>query len=363
MTPIPRETLHVFREIRRCGQGNATLHVLNAFDNEAVRTALRNWPQVGPIRHIAAVEETAFSGAGVFRVTTDCASYALRRWPPGQMPEARLRELHRFLAFLHAEGISEVAVPLAGDSGTLIESEKELWQLEPWKPGVADFVSGPSDERLGNAMRLLARLHTVAARYEPTPAGREWFYVATAPSPAVQDRSRLIAGWDSNRLRMLLNKSWRVEDILRWFEWASPTVRRELESVRATPFRLHACLRDIWSEHVLYSDQVVTGVIDASAARTENAASDLSRLLGSLLPDSFERWELALNAYAAVRPLTEGERRLVRILDRSGVLLSSLHWAEQIATDGPLARRPRAFLRHAQMFQRLEQLVGQIGSL
>ena len=341
------------------------LHSINAFDDDAARTALRNWPQTGPIRHIAAVTAAAFSGASIFRVTTDSASYALRRWPPGQMPEARLRELHRFLSFLQAEGIGEVAVPLMGDVGTLIDLEGQLWQLEPWKSGVADFVSAPSDRRLNNVMRVVGRLHVVAARYESTPVGRAWFYqAAAATSPSVEERLDRLADWDANRLRVLLiTAGLRNTDFVRWFEWVAPTVRSDLQSVRGTSFRLHPCLRDVWGEHVLFTDQDVSGIIDPSAARTENVAADLSRLLGSFLPEGNERWEAALDAYSAVRPLSLDERRLVRILDRSGVLLSTLHWVEQTGFQPTALKQMYSAERCRSLLLRLERLAGEVGRL
>jgi Ser/Thr protein kinase RdoA (MazF antagonist) len=332
-------------------------------DDEAARAALRHWPHVGPVRHIAPVTTAAFSGASIFRVTADCGSYALRRWPPGQMPEARLRELHRFLAFLQEEGIDEVPVPLAGESGTLLKSSIHRWQLEPWMPGNADFHSHPSQPRLENVMRLLARIHVVAERYIAADTGEEWFYQQRrGPSYAVQERLMILRRWESKRLEeQIRHDAPRRDAVMRCVEVLGPVVRAELESVESACFRQHPCLRDIWSEHVLFTNDEVTGIIDPSAARTENVASDLSRLLGSLLPDGGEPREKALDTYSAVRPLGLHERRLVRVLDRSGILLSALHWVEQFGARGSLAQNPHAASRYAAVLQRLERLAAQIG--
>lgn len=338
---------------------------LNRPDADAARGALQHWPLVWPIRHIEPVAAAAFSGAVIFRVTTDSASFALRRWPPGQAPEPRLRELHRFLAFLQREGIRQVAVPVAGESGTLLESGIHTWQLEPWMPGRADFHANPSDLRLANAMRLLARIHLIAKRYVATHTGEEWFHqVRWGPSFAVQERLMILKRWDSQRLDATLRAETPKRDaVKRCVEVVAPIVRRELESVQTECFRQHPCLRDVWSEHVLFTGDDVTGVIDPSAARTETVAADLSRLLGSFLPEGGARWEMALDAYSAVRPLGMHERRLVRVLDRSGVLLGALHWMEQFSAHGLAAQSQPATSRCAAVLQRLERLAGESAAL
>lgn len=331
----------------------------------SARAALAHWPLIGQVNRISPVWNSGFSGALVFQVSTKANLYALRRWPNPGLVSERIRELHRFLRFVYDAGVTEVAVPLAGKAGSLIEHDGYRWQLEPWKRGVALFLKLPTDLRLESAMRCLARLHVVAARYEPTAGGREWFCRAlAAPSPSVSERLSRLAACDANRLRVLLSADRsRKEQIIRWFEWVAPTVRRELASVASTPLLLHPCLRDIWSEHVLYTAQVVSGIIDPSATRTENVACDLSRLLGSFLPEGGERWESALAAYSDVRPLSMDERRLVRILDRSGVLLSTLHWVEQFSAHSRLAQNQHATSRYATVLQRLERLAGEIGKL
>ncbi len=337
---------------------------LNPADADAVREMLRAWPQVQPVRHVEAVTGRGFSGAAIFRVTTDHASYALRRWPsPGLLPEARLRELHRFLAFLEAEGINELAVPIAGLQGTLVHCREHVWQLEPWKPGVSDFLDAPSEERLVNAMQALARLHVVARRYVSSHSGAEWFFQSSRqPSPAVHERLRLLNGWDANRLRVLISASplnaWGSQ-LAVWFDWIAPSVRAELESAAHLGVRLHPCLRDVWSDHILFTDQAVTGIIDASAARSENVAADLSRLLGSLLPEGGARWDSALMAYSQVRPLADDERRLIPILDRSGTLLSTLHWVQQGDSSVPVWSHPGSVLRFQTLVHRLERLASE----
>jgi homoserine kinase type II len=284
-----------------------------------------------------------FSGAKVFQVETDSGPLCVRQWPATRPPSERLRELHRFLKFLHERGVSEVAVPLESRAGlTLVEVEGRLWQLEPWKPGTADFLAQPGDQRLRNAMHALARLHLAAAEYAATAAGREWFYRSAADrSPAVDERVAMLRRRDAVWLQGVVAsgaKRWGprvrslLEEPLRHYARTAPTIAAELASLQMTTFRLHPCLRDVWDAHVLFTGDEVTGIIDPGAARTENVASDLARLLGSFLASDQPGWEFALSAYSDVRPLSLDERRLVRVLDRSGVVLSGLTWIERLSS-------------------------------
>lgn len=339
-----------------------------------VANILARYPQVRATQRITPVPG-GFSGACVFRVEGDGREYCVRQWPEPGLRPSRLRELHRLLAFLFDRGLTQVAVPLASAGGdTLIEHRGRLWQVEPWMPGQADFEDRPSDSRLRNAMRTLARLHCAAADYVPTEAGRRWFFQAfNRPSPAIVERLALIREWDAERVQKVLAAARRLahdpfeeltEGILSSYTQIAPAIVAELATLRTVEVRLHSCLRDVWHDHVLYMEDEVTGIIDPAAARSENVASDLSRLLGSLLGDDPLRWEFALGAYSEVRPLTEDERRLVRALDRSSILLSGLIWVVNRCRPGVEIRlTPRIHERLVRNCERLRMLAHGIGGL
>ena len=306
-----------------------------------------------------------FSGADVWRIDINGEPWCLRRWPVAAPPLDRLHELHRWLHWLHSAGLP-VAVPCTTSDGRrLVWCDGRCWHLEPWMPGLADFHANPSDERLQAILETLARLHLASAEYRCTAAGRDWFTVARQPSPAVTERLQRWAAFTPAEFARLSNILARQHapggalalEILQLARLQSRSLTESLTTVRSIDVPCLPCLRDIWHDHLLLSGSRVTGVIDATATRTETVAADLSRLLSSLLGDAPPRWERALSWYAAARPLSEAERRLIPVLDFSGVVLSGLYWVEQLASgpvedsDGRIRNRMQRILERLRRFQ------------
>ena len=284
--------------------------------------------------------EAGFSGARVWKVSTHDAVYCLRRWPAPIPDRERLWELHRWLEHLSGEGNIPVAPAFRTDEGQrLLEQDGILWQLEPWRPGEPDRSEEPTSARLTSAMTTLASLHQCSASYCTREQRSSWFVVGHGPSPAVIERGRMLSGWTRRRLRTardtLVHRRTNALGVtaLRLVQAAielRDCVLGELHDARSIHVPLLPCLRDVWRDHVLFTGERVTGLIDPAAARTDSTASDLSRFLGSYLPLGQDRWEEALGAYESVRALTESEHRLIPVLDRSNVLLSGLHWVRRI---------------------------------
>ena len=141
-----------------------------------------------------------FSGAGVFKVETVKAGYCLRRWPVGQAAAARVLAIHQLLELAQERGVTFVPVPLTSDSGTTLPVVSEaFWQLEPWMPGVADFLFESSDERLASAMTQLARLHNAVCDWVPTGGVGQWFQPASIKAcPTITNRIRMIESYASS---------------------------------------------------------------------------------------------------------------------------------------------------------------------
>ncbi|HUG93868.1 MAG TPA: phosphotransferase [Planctomycetaceae bacterium] len=282
-----------------------------------------------------------FSGARIARVRAPAGEFCLRGWPAGTPPHRpRNRGLHRLLAFVQQAGVAQVPVPVCSESGeTLVEVRGRCWQLEPWMQGLADFHSHPSAARLRSAMAVLAAFHRAAARFEPQIDESPWFASqAAAPSPAVLERRRQLREWERGKLGLLKQRLCAAADsefrrlavdVVDCCGRLGASVAAQLDAAAALTFRLTPCIRDVWHDHVLFTGDTVTGLIDLAACRSESVAADLARLVGSLAGDDAGQWDLALAAYQQQRPLSVDELGLVPVLDRSGVLLSGLAWLDR----------------------------------
>ncbi|MCA9071349.1 MAG: phosphotransferase, partial [Planctomycetaceae bacterium] len=282
-----------------------------------------------------------FSGASIYRLETDAGVFCLRGWPAGGLPKVRILGLHCLLKHVFAAGVAQVAVPVPALNGeTLVTCNNQNWQLEPWMPGQADFWKSPSDQRLKNAMACLASFHRATRDYIDPSSARTWFNChQQAVSPAIVERLGYLRDWQSEKLQHLDCRLPLVEyselrelgsELAFLFRRIADLVGKQLELLSRLRFPLQPCLRDVWHDHLLFTGDQVTGLIDASACRYENIATDLSRLLGSLIADDRNAWELALREYETYRRLTDNERSLVQALDQSGVLLSGMAWLDRL---------------------------------
>lgn len=294
------------------------------------------YPDVFPVNRVTSRRISGgFSGAGVWKISSEAGTFAVRSWPNGGLSSGRIRGLHRLLEHLCSCGLKFVSSPVVSKAGaTLAEVDGQRWQIEPWLPGEADRTDAISDERISNAMYALSEWHAVASTFRPTTETREWFACRTeAASPAVSERLRLTDRWLQQDLRFVSDRLQPISEfdhlaarICRLAAEALPLIRSDLLATSIVRFNLQPCLRDVWREHVLFDGDEVSGIIDPSACRTENVATDLARLIGSFAGDDRKLWDTAIDAYCSRRPLTLIEYQLVRTLDRSAVVLSPLTW-------------------------------------
>lgn len=327
------------------------------FPSEGTLT-IERWPQCG------------FSGAAIWQVQTADGRYCLRRWPDDGLPPVRIRALHHWIRDLAQRGIDVVPVPLTADDGsTLVWQDAAWWQLEPWMPGRADFSTAPTDTRLRRIMHVVAEIHLASAQHTTHRDGQDWFAgPELAPSPNGQERLRLLRRWDTARTSALMQKLSRLPDgelttiaaeVLLLYGQLREGIANQLDAPFSRAVPLQICLRDLWHDHVLMTGEDVTGIIDLSAARWDHVATDLARLLGSLLGDDPVRREQALDWYAERRPLSDEERQLVVHFDQSAVLLSGLLWVERITSGGLAPDAVPAVLARLREFRdRMRTLAG-----
>jgi homoserine kinase type II len=96
---------------------------------------------------------------------------------------------------------------------------------------------------------------------------------------------------------------------------------------------LQPAIRDVWHDHVLFTGDEVSGLVDFGALRIDTPLADVARLVGSLAGDDLPARDHALAAYHALRPLSDQDRTLIDLLDRSGVLLAGFSWLEWLYLD------------------------------
>ena len=223
-----------------------------------------------------------FSGARFWRLTDKAGDVRkVRQWPAGTAVE-RVRSIHRVVRYAHERGCEFLAPPMSAASGdTLVECASGYFEVARWIDGVADFHQRPSEPRLVHAMHALARFHEATA---PLTAGSRGI------PPCITSRldriSQLRAGLafdirDRITDHAVVSRQ-EAERILGMFEQRQAELATELQCAQQ-PAPLLPCLRDIWHDHVLFREDQVVGFIDYDAIHPDAVATDLSRLLGSLL--------------------------------------------------------------------------------
>jgi Ser/Thr protein kinase RdoA (MazF antagonist) len=272
-----------------------------------------------------------FSGARLWRVAD--GNLCLKAWPANSMPPGHLCNIHDLMRMGRMAGLEFVPeVLLTTDGRSVVEFADRLWDLTGWMPGLADYRNHPTRERLRAACVSLAVLHSI------------WGQRTTVECcPAVLRRMRAMVRWEELR-----SQDWRpattlgnADPVRPWAERAWELVLRHMDALPSllVPFTeqsvsTHPCLCDIWHDHVLYSGQEVSGVVDYGSTKRDHPAVDLARLLGSLVGDDEEAWATGLESYRLVRPLTAWEEHLARILDRTGTVLAAANWLRWLYHEG-----------------------------
>ncbi len=311
---------------------------------------------------IGARQAGGLSGASVWQGESLHGRVALRCWPTAHPSRERLAQIHA--AMIAARELGQACVPklLRNWMGETFATEvnpngeQRLWELTQWMPGTADYLQSPSETRLRSAVERLACLHV---------AWRQVTAVPPTVSPTVLDRCQKLQQWIE-----------RLPELTRWRmvhgtlspqmqELTTESVRQlaergaellvALRGLQAIPVTLHFVLRDIWSDHILFTEDQVTGIIDYGAARVDEPATDVARLLGSLEPFHRELWQRGWEFYEKLNPHVDGAR--VQVLDRVASLLSALQWLEWLVVE------PRRFdARPAELIARWGRLVARLKS-
>jgi Ser/Thr protein kinase RdoA (MazF antagonist) len=107
----------------------------------------------------------------------------------------------------------------------------------------------------------------------------------------------------------------------------------------APKWHVQPCLCDVWHDHLLFTDDRLTGLVDYTSIKRDHVAVDLARMLGSLVADDDDGWRTTLAAHRSVRPLSAEEAALARALDRTGTVLGVANWLRWLYADAASSRK------------------------
>jgi homoserine kinase type II len=288
------------------------------------RAVVARYPVLQEARLTPLGNRGGFSGARLWRVETAAGAFCLRAWPTDGPSADQLQWIHGLMRSARSAGLTFVpAVLAASTTATQIAEAGRLWDVSEWLPGQADFHDRPDATRLAAACAALARLHAVWGKAEPK----------SGPCPAVMRRLEIWARWTQ-----LVHSGWRPQfdaagaDISPWARRAwevlkgHPELTRRLEPWTNRALPLQPCLCDIWHDHVLFTGEVVTGLIDYGSVKVDHVAVDLARLLGSLAGNDTQLRASGLGAYCTLRPLSAQEEEIVGLLDETGTIIGAANW-------------------------------------
>jgi homoserine kinase type II len=278
------------------------------------------------------------SGAQFWRLATPRGTLGLRRWPIEHPTPDGLRLIHAVLRHATDHGIDFLPLPIATTEGdTFISHGGHLWELAPWLPGSAGYEQSPSVAKLRAAMQALAHFHLAVADFKVAATQQ-----AAGAAPAVVARlTRLrelqVGGVDS-LARAITDSHWPdLAPLARRFvanlPHVVPRAIHQLAPLADEQFALQPCVRDVWHDHLLFDGDRVTGLIDFGAMQIDTVATDVARLLGSLVDDDQVGLHDGLATYAALRPLSDEEVAAVSALDASGTILAGTNWIRWIYVD------------------------------
>ncbi len=330
-----------------------------------IQRVLRLYPedcQPQTIEPIFAPE--SFSGAEIWRISAPRGNLCMRCWSSEHPKPDRLQFIQAVLWHVDQEGFSRIPLPLeTRHKHGFIRHAGRLWELAPWLPGAADYRQRPSVSRLRNAMIALAHFH-VAARTFPLPE------IGPSGSPGMADRVLRLQGLLGGRIEQLRqaivsddrSREWPElrqlgERLIELATRVAPKLLPQLEHASTLDVTLVPCIRDVWHAHILFVDDLVSGIVDFGAMRPDNVATDIARLLGSLALDNWADWQRGLAAYQIVRRLSDEELSLVTAFDRSAVLMGGIQWLEWIYLERrEFSGKMAVLVRIEEFLTRLEKL-------
>jgi Ser/Thr protein kinase RdoA (MazF antagonist) len=283
---------------------------------------LSHYPSLLRGIHVFLGNNGGFSGARLWRLDSGNASFCLKAWSLAWRSPQELAWIHGLMTQGAALPWMPRVVPTTAGT-TFVESQGRLWDLVTWMPGQADFWQARSPARLRAACIALGQLHqawapkkekhgicpAVLRRYDSWRSWQQLVQTGWHPTISASDPYGPIA----EQLWQLVLR--RIDEVRRLLAWWS---QREIP--------IQPCVCDLWHDHVLFTADTITGLIDFGSVKEDHVAVDLARLLGSLVGDDAALWHVGFDAYGQIRPVGMEERALAHDLDRTGTILSATNW-------------------------------------
>jgi Ser/Thr protein kinase RdoA (MazF antagonist) len=330
-----------------------------------IAAVLANYPpDCQPTRVESLGAAGGMSGAQFWRLATPRGGQILRRWPTEFPPPERLRFIHGVLRHAADGGIAFLPIPATTRAGnSFVEFAGYLWEVAPLMPGAADYEQSPSAEKLRAAMIALAQFHDAVAGFS---VGREDELPPAIQTNAIARHAQRLQEFERSSTVDLANAivdmHWPdlaplARQFLQNLRRAVPFALKQIEPLTGVVFPQQPCIRDAWHDHVLFTGNKVTGLIDFGAVDFDTPATDIARLLGSfesVSGPSDTTWQIGLDAYQSVHKLFPGELQAARALRTSGTLLAGYNWIRWIYIEH------REFEDHAQVVARFRRILASV---
>jgi homoserine kinase type II len=282
---------------------------------------------------VAPAGQSGFSGARVWQITADDGQqYSVKQLT--NTPPDHLAWIHRVMSHTLICDCDFIPAPQRTQDGMSFHQTPDgLWEVCRWVPGAADFCENPSDDRLSHAAMCLAKFHQAAAQVN----------FDFRPSDGVKTR---------------LNQLLQLQDFITPLQITAQSTKDTFPALGGLLFQLkqlttqqiqplinalshfskqtlpvQPVIRDLWHDHLLFTGEKLTGIVDFDAMQMDTIALDLTRCLGSIIPDQPDRWKSALEQYHSVRPIQPAELELIGVIDPINVILSSMNWLKWIVVE------------------------------
>lgn len=210
------------------------------------------------------------------------------------------------------------------------DTNGSLWELMQWVPGAPCLR--PSLRMAASSGATLAQVHVAMATFPDQILTHDH-------SPGVLFRiskaAELVKLPFDERFCRILEHSQAATMHEPFSLLTTSATKHALATIanwRSRVVAIQPVLRDVWSEHIFFEDERVSGLIDWHALGFDTPAMDIARLFGSW-PDDYALERSFLKSYRSVRRLSDQEERLIPFLKASGIIFGLENWFRWIVEE------------------------------